>query len=111
MEQLAIVARLRPGTEPEAAKLIAKGPPFDPAGSGFHRHTVYLSAGEVVFVFEAPAVEWNVDDLVENPFQPVVSAAFDEWRPIVDGEPRISRRAYHWERGGVVAPAEGAGDE
>ena len=52
MEQLAIVASLKPGMEEEARKLIAQGPPFDIGESGLERHTVYLSAREVVFVFE-----------------------------------------------------------
>jgi hypothetical protein len=51
MEQLAIVARLKSGAEPRARELIASGPPFDPAESGFDRHAVYLSVDEVVFVF------------------------------------------------------------
>jgi hypothetical protein len=50
MEQIAIVARLKSGTEPRAAELIAQGPPFDPDESGLERHTVYLAADEVLFI-------------------------------------------------------------
>lgn len=105
MEQLAIVARLKDGAEPRAAELIAKGPPFDPAEGGLERHTVYLSAGEVVFVFEAQEVEWIVDDLVDDPFRWLVADAFADWRPLIEGEPRIARPAYTWRR--QAAPAEG----
>ena len=97
MEQLAIVARLKSGTEPQAAKLIAKGPPFDPAESGLTRHAVYLSSGEVVFVFEGHEVEWIVDGMIDEPFRWPVTDALDAWRPLVDGQPRIARPAYTWE--------------
>jgi len=107
MKQLAITARLKSGAEPCAAELIAKGPPFDPAESGLSRHAVYLSAGEVVFVFEGPEVEWIVDGMIQNPFEWVVPAAFEAWRPLLEGQPRIARPAYAWERGSTpAAPLE-----
>jgi hypothetical protein len=97
MEQLAIVARLKGGTESRAAELIAKGPPFDPAESGLTRHAVYLSAGEVVFVFEGHEVEWIVDSMIDEPFRWPVTDALDAWRPLVEDQPRIARLAYTWE--------------
>ena len=106
MEQLAIVARLKQDAEPRAADLIAKGPPFDPSESGFDRHTVYLSADEVVFVFEGHQVEWSVDSLVDEPFHWLLSDALEEWRPLLDGQPRIARPVYSWTREslGGIAP-------
>jgi hypothetical protein len=98
MEQLAIVAHLKSGAEPLAAELIASGPPFDPQGSGLDRHTVYLSAEEVVFVFEAHEVEWIVDSLLDEPFHWLVTAALEKWRPLLDGQPRIARPAFSWTR-------------
>jgi hypothetical protein len=96
MEQLAIVARLKPGTEPRAAELIAEGAPFDPLAIGLRRHAIFLSAGEVVFVFEGDEVEWVVDSLIDEPFHWEVLAAFEEWREIIDGQPRIARVAFAW---------------
>jgi hypothetical protein len=98
MEMLALIARLRPGAEERAAQLVAYGPPFDPGGRGLLRHTVYLSAGEVVFVFEGDEVEWIVEDMVQEPAGGAVAAALDAWRDLVDGPPRIGRAAYSWER-------------
>jgi hypothetical protein len=98
MEQLAIVARLKAGAEPRAAELLAKGPPFHPEVSGLDRHTVYLSAGEVVFVFEGREVEWIVEELVDDPLRPLAADALEEWRPLVEGEPRIARPVYAWLR-------------
>jgi hypothetical protein len=96
MEQIAIVARLKSGAEPRAAELIAEGPPFDPTDSGLERHTVYLSADEVVFVFEGKEVEWIVDQLIDEPFQWPIVDALDEWRPLLEGKPRIARAVYSW---------------
>jgi hypothetical protein len=99
MEQLAIVASLKSGAEPRAAQLISEGPPFDLEESGLARHEVYLSSGEVVFVFESDKeVAWLVDDLVDDPFQWPVLAAFDAWRPLIEGDPRIARPAFVWNR-------------
>ena len=98
VEQIAIVVRLKSGAEPRAAELIAAGPPFDPADSGLDRHTVYLSADEVTFVFEGHEVEWIVDGLVDEPFHWPLLAALDDWRPLLEGNPRISRPAYSWKR-------------
>jgi hypothetical protein len=95
MEKLVVVARLRPGTGEQAARLIASGPPFDPGELGFSRHTVFLSAREAVFVFEAPEVEWIVDDLINDP---VISAAFGAWQPLLEGPPRLAREQYRWVR-------------
>jgi hypothetical protein len=97
VERLALIARLKPGSEEEAAKLVASGPPFDPAASGLSRHAVYLSAGEVVFVFEGDEVEWIVEEMVQEPGGSV-SSALDAWRELTDGPPRIARDAYFWER-------------
>ena len=93
MEQLAIVARLKPGAEDEARKLIEEGPPFEIADSGLERHTIYLSAGEVVLVFEGREVEGVVDAMIEDPFRPALSDAFASWRPLVEerAEDRTTR--------------------
>jgi hypothetical protein len=95
MNRLMIVARLREGAHAEAERLIAAGPPFDPEALGFHRHAAYLSAGEVVFVFEAPEVEWIVNDIVDDP---VLSAAFGPWHALIDGTPRLAHERFYWTR-------------
>jgi hypothetical protein len=103
MEQIAVVARLKDGMHERAKALIANGAPFDPAAEGLTRHTVYLSSHEVVFVFEAHEVEWILDDVVTEPFRWTVAESFEAWRSLIDGEPRIARVAYAWEREGVHA--------
>jgi hypothetical protein len=98
MERIAIVARLRDGMTERAKTLIENGAPFDPVEEGLRRHTVFLSSHEVIFVFEAHEVEWIVDDVVTEPFRWAVADAFEAWRPLIDGEPRIARVVYAWER-------------
>ena len=105
MERVAIVVRLKEGSGPRAAELIAAGPPFDLAATGIAHHSVYLSAGVVVFVFEGHQVEWMVDDLINDPFQPKLQNTFDAWRSIVDGPPRIARERFGWDERAGAAPA------
>ena len=97
MDKVAIVGRLKPGAEPRAAELLAQGAPFDAEDIGLERHVVYLSAGEVVFVFEGPEVDSVVDSLISEPFHWPLVRAMEAWRPLIEGNPRIARPAYEWE--------------
>jgi hypothetical protein len=97
MEHVAIVARLKQGGEQRALELVRAGPPFDLARTGIVRHSIYVSAGEAVFVFEGHQVEWAVDQLIDEPFHYELQSAFDEWREIVDGHPRIAREQFGWQ--------------
>ena len=78
----------------EARKLIAQGPPFDIGASGLQRHTVYLSAAEVVFVFEGREVEWIVDSMTRTPSSrssPMPSrTGVPSWRPTSGSRARPS---------------------
>ena len=95
MNRLLIIARLKDGAHDEAEALLRQGPPFDPEELGLHRHSAYLTAGEVAFVFEAPEVEWIVNDIVDDPVQ---SAAFGPWQKLIDGPPRLAHERFHWAR-------------
>ena len=95
MNRLMIIARLREGAHEEAENLLAAGPPFDLDGLGFHRHAAYLTAGEVVFLFEAPEVEWIVNDIVDDV---PISAAFGPWYNLIDGPPRLAHERFYWSR-------------
>jgi hypothetical protein len=97
MERVAIIARLKEGSEQRAAELVRAGPPFDLADSGIVRHSVYISPSEAVFVFEGHQVEWVVDELVDQPFQYELQRALEQWREIVDGQPRVARERFGWQ--------------
>jgi hypothetical protein len=106
MERVAIVARLKHGSAPRAAQLIAEGPPFDLAEIGLVAHSVYLSPGEVVFVFEGHDVEWIVDELIDSPFQHELQTVLGRWRAIVEGPPRIAREQFEWQVDGAPPARE-----
>jgi hypothetical protein len=86
---------LREGAHEQAEALIAEGPPFDPEELGFHRHAAYLTAGEIVFLFEAPEVEWIVSDILDDP---VISGALRPWQKLIDSTPRLAHEHYYWSR-------------
>jgi hypothetical protein len=102
MRRLAIVARLKEGAHDRAEALLSGGPPFDPQATGIDRHTVYLTSTEVVFVFEGRDVEWEVDDLLSA--YTGMGMAIEAWRPLLDGEPKLGREAYSWERPSAAEP-------
>jgi hypothetical protein len=93
MNRLMIVARLKEGTHDEAEALLANGPPFDSEELRFHRHGVYLTQSEVVFMFEAPEVEWIVNDILDDP---AMAPAFARWQDLLDGPPRLAHERFYW---------------
>lgn len=95
MERFAIIARLKTGSNAEAAELIAAGPPFDPGAVGLEAHSVYLTQDSVVFVFEGRQAGSVVADIVDDPFR---SPVFEAWAAFLDDAPQIARQAYHWQR-------------
>jgi hypothetical protein len=97
MERVAIIARLKEGSEQRARELVEAGAPFDLTGTGIVRHSVYVSRSEAVFVFEGHQVEWIVDQLVDEPFHDELQRALDQWREIVDGQPRVAREEFGWQ--------------
>ena len=95
MNRLMIVARLRDDAYDEAEVLLREGPPFEPERAGLERHAAYLTAGEVVFVFEGPEVEWKVNELIDDP---AIASFFAPWEKLIDGTPRLAHERYYWSR-------------
>lgn len=95
MNRLAVIAKLKPEAEDRAEQLIGKGPPFDPSGVGFERHSVFLTGDHAVFVFEGGRLDQLMHSIVKDPSS---VSAFREWETLLDGMPRVAREAYHWER-------------
>ncbi|HET7857329.1 MAG TPA: hypothetical protein VFL41_12810 [Gaiellaceae bacterium] len=96
MQQVAIIVSLKEGAEDRALRLLAEGPPFDLDEAGFERHAVYVTRHEVVFVFEGREVEWNLEEIVDDAFHPVLQEALARWGELVDGRPRVARPLYAW---------------
>lgn len=97
MERVAIIARLKEGSEQRAVELVHAGPPFDLADAGIVRHSIYISATNVVFVFEGHEVEWIVDQLIDEPFHYELHRALEQWREIVEGQPHVAREHFGWQ--------------
>jgi hypothetical protein len=95
MNRLAVIAKLRPDAEEKAEKLVESGPPFDPSGLGFDRHSVYLTGDHAVFVFEGGRLDELMHAVIHEPSS---ISAFREWEKLIDGVPRVAREAYHWQR-------------
>jgi hypothetical protein len=93
VERLVVTLRLREGTRERAGELIAAGPPFDPADLGVARHAVYLGRDLVIFAFEGSDVEQRVGALVNDP---VSSASFGAWMPLLADSPALAHEVYYW---------------
>ena len=109
MNRVAVIARFDPEQAELVKALLAAGPPYDLADTAIDRHAVFLSSREVAFVFEGPEVEWEVEDLADDFFNPEVRAALTEWRTLLEEEPHIGRSVFFWERGAEEETAEPAG--
>jgi hypothetical protein len=95
-ERVAVVAKLLPGSRERATQILAEGAPYELGETGFRRHSVFLGAETVIFVFEGSGIEGLVRDLVNDP---VSSAAFSVWAPILEGTPALAREEFYWEAG------------
>jgi hypothetical protein len=95
MKRLLIVARLKNEAHEQAEALLRQGPPFDPEELGLERHAAYLTAREVVFVFEGTEVEWTVNDAVDDP---IIASAFGPWAALIEGTPRLAHERFYWSR-------------
>jgi hypothetical protein len=100
MQRIAVIAKLKPGSEKRAADLVESGPPFDPDKLGFERHSVYLSGSHVVFVFEGGRLDQLLHGVVRDPSH---IGAFGAWEPLIDGFPIVAREAFTWQRETVGA--------
>jgi hypothetical protein len=95
-ERVAVVAKLRPGSRGRASEILAEGVPYELGETGFRRHSVFLGGETVIFLFEGSGIEALVRDLVNDP---VRSAAFSIWGPLLEGTPELAQEEFHWEGG------------
>ena len=95
-ERVAVIARLRPGSRERATQILAEGATYELGETGFRRHSVFLAEDLAIFVFEGAGIEELVRDLVDDP---VRSAAFSVWGPLLEGTPALAREEFHWAAG------------
>jgi hypothetical protein len=101
MQQVVVVFHLHEGSEPEAVRLAAAAPPFDPADAGFTRLGVYVTQREVIFVLEGDEPRWREDELVDDFLRPALRDRIDEWRKLADVHTWAVHQLFFWE-----APAD-----
>jgi hypothetical protein len=94
MPRIAIVAPLKPGSREDAVSILRQGPPYELDTTGFERHSVFLSTTAAVFVFEGPSVETQIHELIDDP---VRSAAFSAWGPLLEGSPQLAQEEFFWQ--------------
>lgn len=97
MKQVVVVFHLHEGSGPEAARLVADDPPFDPAEAGFTRLAVYVTQREVIFVLEGDEPLWREDELVDDFLQPALRERIDEWRKLADVHTWPAEPIFLWE--------------
>jgi hypothetical protein len=83
---LAVWAPLKPGCLGQARKLLAKGPPLDPASLELRGHEVYLSEKEAVFVFRGANVRAQVARAMRHP---AVWRAGVAWQRCLAAAPQV----------------------
>jgi len=111
--RLVVVLPLKTGARDEVRALLDAGPPFEPETiEGLVRHEVFLTADEVVFMFES---DLGVDALAPVLSQPDVWQAAAAWHEHIDGPPRIAEGVFAWSRTEEAAgvhslPTPGPGD-
>jgi hypothetical protein len=93
MYRMMVVADLKEGAHDQAERLLREGPPFDPETLDLHRHAAYLTADEVIFIFEAADVDRILNDLLDDmTLVPVVM----RWDKLTEGLPRIAYERFYW---------------
>jgi len=90
---LVVLAPLKPGCLGRARKLLAKGPPFDPASVRLSSHEVYLRETEAVFVFRGRDVRTRISKAVRRPS---VWRAGIAWQHCFAAPPQIVELADVW---------------
>lgn len=90
---LAVSVALKPGCLDRARKLLAQGPPLDPASLGLSSHEVYLREGEAVFVFRGSDVRERIGAAIRHP---AVWRAGLAWQCCFAAAPQIRDLAEVW---------------
>jgi hypothetical protein len=99
MEQYILEARLKPGKAAVAERMLATGPPFDPAEAGLSSHAAYVTDTAVYLVFEGEAARQTALQLARRHLVDV-----SRWQEIVSGLPAKvdevpphARSVYRWQ--------------
>jgi hypothetical protein len=95
MDRVVLVARLRPAARERARELLAQ----ERANGDFERKAIFMSEGEIVFLFEGPDTDESLRAIFNNP---VRSSELGPWLPLFDGPLHRAAEVYFWEREGAA---------
>jgi hypothetical protein len=95
-QSFAVVIPIADGRAGVVLEFLAEGPPFDPSLVGLEHHQVFVTDGEVVFVFETAAGLKGFEQLLaEDEFWDTVAS----WERCAVDKPRVAAAAYEWPDG------------
>ena len=95
VDRVVLVARLKAGEREHAEKLLADGGEPIVPDDAVDRWAIFLSATEVVFLFEGGGARESVLATLDDP---VMSTALAPWLPLFDGPLHRAYEARSWER-------------
>jgi len=112
MSWLVVLLPLKEGARERALALLSGGPPFSLENTQYERHNVFLTAREVVFVFEASGANAALQLPGEDPG---LWKAADAWGELLAETPRVAQERFSWTRSPECAgfsfdPTPGPGD-
>lgn len=94
--RMTVVLPIKPESRDAVRALLASGPPFDPEQmEGLDRHEVFLTAQEVIFLFDS---NFGGDALARLIADPELWQAAGAWREHIAGQPRLAEEVYSWTR-------------
>jgi hypothetical protein len=94
--RVVVVLPLKPGAHHDVRALLDAGPPFDPEEiAGLDRHEVFVTASEVVFLFDSDS---GADALMALLARPDVLSMAAAWREHLAGPPRVADEVFAWSR-------------
>lgn len=112
MRHFLITAPIRRGSADAVRRILREGPPYDLAETSLDRHRVFLSGGQLVFLFEGTHAEEEAARLLRRPG--VFGRASRLGAHLV-GRPEIPEEVFGWVRperleGIDFSPLPGPGD-
>lgn len=86
-ERMELIVPIRRGSHEQVRRLVASGPPFDPARLGLTRHDVYLDRHHVRFFFESPDVRGALQQVL---YDASLWRAGLAWSRLIGGRPQVN---------------------
>ena len=93
MDKVVLLARLKDGARERAEQLLTDEARANAPEDAFERGTIFLSDGEVVFLFEGTDAAVTAREVLDDP---VRSTVITPWLPLFDGPLHRAHEAHTW---------------